>query len=633
MILAALTSAWVTVYAGAASLAAMRAGARRSGEAAGGRAAPVPGDDVVLVRPLAGPEPGLADRLRSTGGATFVIFAVGAPDDGAARVASDVSAELRARGVEAFVVITGAAGPNHKADQLARALATPRAPARRTLVVADSDVEIGRDAVTRLLRAMGDADAIWAPPVELGNATTWGDRASHAVLDASLHSFPLLAGIDRGGLVGKLFAVRRRALEAIGGFAALTTVLGEDMELSRRLRRTGARVIVAPFVAHAMASQRRLGDVVARYGRWLLMVRAQRAILLPSYPLLMAPAPLFAALLAYGVARQDLLLTLAACAGLLVRLAVALAARALAGARFAPLTAVGQSLLADGTLLAALVCALSTRDFTWRGRRLAITKAGAIEVRGRASGGKHADEEALGQSAEEARGARDDGLEPVGHQRRPRLEGGVDASELALDSQALEHQRSVDVALPLERLPNGDPQVGVLRAAEDVAKADREHHRVPRDARDLRGAGEELERAEGRPLAPLGEDPESASRGGEQSRGVTDRAGAVGGIVEVDAERTDPTEEGYASQVRRIHHRVAVGAEQELGDVEGHQRVPPRRVVGDEEQRGVGQQAACALPPADEDATERAPDARAGVASKPRVEPSALGGLDHEVTS
>jgi ceramide glucosyltransferase len=633
VILGGLALVWAAGYAAASLTAGLRALGRHARAGASSIGGEEASDTVVLVRPLAGDEPGLAARMKRTGGAALVVFAVGDRDDAAAPIAHEVVTELRASGIDAGVVVTGARGPNHKAAQLAIALGTPQARTRSTVVVADSDVDLGRDAVTRLVRAMGDAGAAWAPPVEFGAASTWGDRTSHAVLDASLHSFPLLAGIDRGCLVGKLFAVRRSSLDAIGGFDGLTTVLGEDMELARRLRRGGARIVVAPFVARAMATGRGLRDVLGRYARWLLVIRTQRAGLLLSYPLLIAPLPLLAALAVLGFARDDLVLVASAGAGLAVRLAVACAARALAGLRFAPLTALGQALLADTALLLALFQALTAREVTWRGRRLAIGKGGALGSRGAPSRREHANEQPLRERTEEARRSRDDRLEAQGTVGRASLDGTVDARELALDPVPLAGDAKRDVTRGLERRSDRDPEVRVLRAAEDVAKADREHDGAPGNARDLRGPRPEVELAEGRAFTPFGEHPERTPLLSEEARGVTDGASTVGRVVEIDPEGPHTPEERHASQVRRVHHRVAVGREQELGDVERDERVPPRRVVGDQQYGRPGDDVEGLVPSGHEDATERAPDARASVAREPRVEPATLRRRDHEVTS
>jgi len=634
VIFGSLVALWSAAYAAAAAIARVRViAAGAPSPTARPSELGAEADDAVLVRPLAGVERGLADRLSRAGGARVVRFALGTADDGAAPLARDAAKALRERGLDAAVIVTRARGPNHKSDQLARALATDAGRAARIVVVADSDVDLGDDAVTRLLDAMNGADAAWAPPVERGPTTTWGDRASQAVLGASLHSFPLLAGIHPSGLVGKLFAVRREALDAVGGFAALTTFLGEDMELARRLREAGSRVIVAPLVAHAMGSGRELRDVLARYVRWLLVVRAQRAYLLPSYPFLLAATPLLLGLLIASLARHDTVLLVATCAGLLVRLGIACMARSVGGQRFAPVTAIGQSLLADATLMIAFGLALSTRTITWRGRCLAITSGGELRDVGVPSGGQDANEQALGEQAEEARLTGDDTLEALGNVGRAHGDPLVDALELALDALALDEHPLAHVTLGDERTAERDPHVGLLGCAEDVPETDRKHDGALGDASDLRGAGAEIELGERRSLAALGKDPERAALRAEQPGGVTDGARAVGRILEVDPERPDAPEKRDAAQIGGVHHRVAVGREQELGDVEGHERVPPARVVGDQQDGRVGEERDCVVTTSHQHTTEGLANARARVTREPRVEPGALRGLDHEGVS
>jgi ceramide glucosyltransferase len=624
-----VTRAWVLGYAAVAVTAAMRAMARSAdgnANADADKSANADANaDVVLVRPLAGEEVGLARRLMRTGGAPFVIFAVGSRTDPAEPIAQRVAARLRAQGVVASVALTGAIGPNHKADQLARALDLPRARLRGIVVVADSDVELAGDEVARLVGALGDAALVWAPPVERGRVVTWGDHASQAVLDASLHSFPLLAAIDPRGMVGKLFAVRRPALDAAGGFADLVVVLGEDMELARRLSASGYRIAVAPHVACAMGESRDAREIVRRFTRWLLVVRAQRAHLLVSYPLLLAPSPLFAIVLAWALARDDAALATIACSGLAVRLGVACLARVNAGLPLALPRAVLQSFVGDLVLLVALVLACSTRSVSWRGRQLVLGRHGVLRAAS-PSGRQHANERTLRERAEPARTADHERLEPA-------VAAHVDTGELARDAVALQDDGGVDVALRGERAAQRDPQLGLLASAEHVPETDGHDQRLPGDARDLRGAGTELERSERRALSTLGEDPYRASGMTEEPRGMPYPARTVRGIVEIDAERADATEERYASQVRRIHHRVAVAGEDELGDVERDERVPPRRVIRDEEDGRSLHETTRLVASGDEDATERAPDPCSGVTREPGIEPAALGGLDHEVTS
>ena len=606
MIAALLTSAWTLLYAGTVSTAVARAFRRPERARTSSSSA-----SCLLLRPLAGDEPGLEARLLATGGASLVVFAVGDAQDAAYPVASRAAAALRRRGIDASVVQTHATGLNHKAAQLARAVATSHA---RTVVVADSDVALRDGDLARLREALADGTvmAAWAPPVERGEVVTLGDQASRAVLDASLHAFPLLGAIDESGLVGKLFAIRRDALDAIGGFAPLVGVIGEDMELARRLRAHGYRsVMVRGLVARSMASARPLRDVLARYTRWLVVIRMQRPGLLLSYPTLLAPAPLL--FLALALAGDRTVLVLA----LLFRLLVSCVARRLAGLPFAPLRAAAQGLLADLTLLAACGAALSSREVRWRGRTLRVSRR------------QEAREETLGQVPDDARAAGVDHGELIGESTA--LETPVDSGELTLDPQLLEGDAARDVALGGERLAEGEPEIGLLGGAEDVAQADRHDDRASRDARDLRRAGTEREGAERRALAALGEDPQGAPCAIEQARGMADGSGAVGRVVEVDAERADAAKERQAPQVRRVHHRIAVAGEQELAGVERDQRIPPRRMIGDEDGRRPRDDRARLLEAGDEHASERPLDACARVAGEPRIEPAALGGRNHEV--
>ncbi len=309
--------------------------------------------EVVLLRPCAGAEPELARCLASwpshAGPAPRVIFAVGSPEDAALPVAEAAALRLRDRGVDATVLVTEARGPNHKAAQLA--VAAGAAIRADVLVVADSDVDLeGLDlgAIVDPIAADDRVAACWAPPVEHGAARTLGDRASQALLGASLHAFPLLARLDGGGMVGKLCALRATSLAAAGGFASLVDVLGEDMELARRFARRGEKVAVARVTARSLASGRTLVAVAARYARWIAVVRRQRPLLLASYPLLFAATPLIstAALVAGAPA--------IALGAIALRIVVALVAQGACGRRRSVRGAIVESGLADALLLAGV---------------------------------------------------------------------------------------------------------------------------------------------------------------------------------------------------------------------------------------------------------------------------------------
>lgn len=340
---------------------------------------------ILVVRPCAGSEPGLDRALLSLSFArsshpVACRFAVAGASDPAALPAANAASALRGAGIDATVVFTSADAPNHKAAQIEAVLAHEREPFD-VLVVADSDVDLTAfdlDALLAPLLADASVGAVWAPPVETGPLTGGGDRASRALLSASLHAFTILGALDGAGLVGKLFAVRPDAIRATGGFAPMTRVLGEDMELARRLRVAGRTVKVAPVVARSLKTGRSWRGSVDRYARWLAVIRAQRPHLLASYPLLFFATPLVLLTSALLAPFSPALSLAAASVAVLTRLLVACAARALAGARFAPFTSMVDAALADTLLAHAFVRSLATRTITWRGRTLTIDRRGVL---------------------------------------------------------------------------------------------------------------------------------------------------------------------------------------------------------------------------------------------------------------
>ena len=282
-------------------------------------------------------------------------------------------------GIDASVVLTAAGGPNRKAGQLAAVIAAEPRPFDVALI-ADSDVDLAGanlDALVAPLAARADLAAVWAPPIEAGVARTLGNRASAALLGASLHAFPLLAGLDRGGLVGKLFAVKREALAEAGGFGALVAHLGEDMELARRLRARGHAVEAAPIVARSLVAGRTWEQVERRIARWITVIRAQRPALLPSYPALFfatVPIALLAALAARPAPAAAALVAVA------LRVAVAVAATRAAGGRVTVSRLALDALLADALLACAFARALRSRRVVWRDVALTIDGSGRLRL-------------------------------------------------------------------------------------------------------------------------------------------------------------------------------------------------------------------------------------------------------------
>lgn len=337
--------------------------------------APLSAATVLLLRPCAGAEPEL-DRTLSSLPALGphrlrVCFITAEAGDPAEPAIQRALSSLRAQGVAAEHRLGPPLGPNRKLSQLVAGIAGAE---EEVFLCVDSDVDLEGLPLDALVGPLQTGlAAVWAPPVEVQQRSL-GDRLSRAVLGGSLHAFPLLCGIDPAGLVGKCFALRRDALGAIGGLAPLAHHLGEDMELSRRLRAAGFAVGPAGALCRSVVAGRSPSAVRQRLSRWILVIRGQRPALLPSYPLLLAASPLQVGL-ALVVGEPGLaLLALAA------RAASSVLARRRCGLPLRPEEILLDTLLGDGLLLWAWLRALRSRRLSWRGQPMFVDREGRLRA-------------------------------------------------------------------------------------------------------------------------------------------------------------------------------------------------------------------------------------------------------------
>jgi ceramide glucosyltransferase len=366
--------AWALAIAAVSTMAIVRNPRRAPrDDAAEGR--------LLLVRPCTGAPRWLAEALRTMPpgwpASGRVLLTVAHANDAARPITRAAAAALRRCGVDARAIVAAAPGCNRKVAQLQAALASHGSD-RDVLVVADADVDLASLDLAALRTALGpNVAACFAPPVEL-EASSVADRASRAVLTASLHAFPLLANLDHDLLVGKAFALRLSALARIGGLAPLAEFLGEDAELARRLRRAGHGIACLPTSVRSFASDRGWPEVFARYVRWALVLRAQRTSHMAAYPLLFAATPLLlTGALAVGIAAPAA--AAASAIALASRLAVAMAAARRCGRELRLGAAIVDAALADALLLAAFARAVLVRRVRWGDRDLRLGADGRLQ--------------------------------------------------------------------------------------------------------------------------------------------------------------------------------------------------------------------------------------------------------------
>jgi ceramide glucosyltransferase len=351
---------------------------RRSRTRHAARAAAHPADEsspvnALVLRPVKGEEAWLEANLRVSVPVPGAVecFSVGRVAEAAHLLAMRAATERR--GVS--VSVGECDLPNPKVAHLAHAYATQ--PPRTVVVVVDADVDPRTVDGQGILAALEEpnVDAVWQPVIE-GPGDTLGDALSEAILLGSFHAFPLLGLLDHGGLVGKVSAVRRQALEEVGGFEALGHVLGEDMELAAAIRERGRETRMLPSVARSSVRGRGVGEVFDRFVRWTLVTKSQRPAKLVSYPLFFFPAPLVA-MCVWCTEMPEAVYFAELAVAARASLAILGALRAGALPRLPRVLLLAP--LADLVLLAAWLRALTLRTVSWRGTRMRFAEHGRLE--------------------------------------------------------------------------------------------------------------------------------------------------------------------------------------------------------------------------------------------------------------
>jgi ceramide glucosyltransferase len=388
------------VFDGIIVLAAMAAGAYlilalwcvnhfTPGPAAAPLSAPPP---LTVLKPLCGSEGRLYECLRSFCIQDYpglqIVCGIAAAEDKASAIVRRLMSEFPEVDIR-LVVDPAMHGANRKVSNLINMMAHAR---HDLLVVSDSDARIeGRNFLRRVVAKLGDpgVGAVTCPyraRPEAGLANALG-----ALLIDDWY-FPQALIAQRLGPVDSCFgpvtAVRRDALERIGGFRALADQIADDHMLGRFIVGAGYRVEISDAIADTIVAEDAL-SLLCRELRWSRTIRATQpaghfaGIVTCAFPILLGLVALRPSVVGIVLLAAILVLRL------LLRLVVheRLDRRGSAELWLAPL----RELLCFVVWLASY----GGRAVTWRGHAFAIAQNGTLVARRRrhavaslASGGR-----------------------------------------------------------------------------------------------------------------------------------------------------------------------------------------------------------------------------------------------------
>lgn len=232
---------------------------------------------VTILKPLCGAEPDLTANLRSFVDQTYpalqVVFGVQDQDDPAIPIVRQLIQERPEADLE-LVVDPRSHGTNHKVSNLINMLAAAR---HDILVIADSDMRVGPDYLYAIARPLvgdgriGLVTCLYSARAGDGLASRLGAAGiNYGFLPLALVGW--LFGFERGSF-GATLALRRRDLEAIGGFERLADVLADDYELGVAVRALGRTTALSPYLIETSVHEPDLKALWRHELRWARTLR------------------------------------------------------------------------------------------------------------------------------------------------------------------------------------------------------------------------------------------------------------------------------------------------------------------------------------------------------------------------
>jgi len=358
----------VVIVAGAAYLVAALVATARFARRRTRHAPAQPG--VTVLKPIHGLEAELFENLCSFCDQSYphfqVVFGVARADDPAIEIIRRVIEHFPEADLTLAVGERAASG-NPKVANVVNMVAHAK---HDLLFVADADMRVDRHYVASVAgeftdERVGAATCLYGALARGGAASTLGamqlnDQFAPSVLVATLTAPPRYC-------FGSTMAVRRAALDAIGGFAALAPYVADDYMLGALVSAHGYRVALSRYVVYDVVAEADLSSLLHHELRWARTIRSVRPL---GYAFSFVTFPLPFALLwvALGITNGSAWIALAVILALRVSLHYAVR-RALALRESLPPALIP---LRDCLGLAVWAAGLFGKTVRWRGRRVSL---------------------------------------------------------------------------------------------------------------------------------------------------------------------------------------------------------------------------------------------------------------------
>jgi ceramide glucosyltransferase len=341
----------------------------------GGAAAPQQ-RPVTVLKPLCGAEPGLDHSLRSFceqdyAGGMQIVFGVQQPADPALAVLERLKRDFPRLDLT-VVVDSTRHGASAKVSNLINMMRSAR---HDWLVLADSDVRVSPGYLAAVATPLADPTVgiVTCPYRGVPRPGLWSRLGALFINDWFIPSVRVAALFgSRAFAFGATIALRRDALDGIGGFRAIADQLADDYRLGELTRRRGLRTVLSDVVVDTWVDERTFRQLVQHGLRWLRTIRVVRP---GGYAFSAVTFSLPLAVLGCALAGWAPVALCLLGATVVLRLMLHLAAQS-------PARSWSQSwaiLLADGLGFALWCAAFVTREVQWRQGRYRVARDGSVQ--------------------------------------------------------------------------------------------------------------------------------------------------------------------------------------------------------------------------------------------------------------
>jgi ceramide glucosyltransferase len=234
---------------------------------------------VTLLKPLCGLEPGLEAHLTSFFEQQYpsfeIIFGARRADDPGLKLARRISD--RYPSVPVKMVVTGE--PRHPNAKVCSLVEMYARAAHDYLIISDSDVKVGPNYIAEVVQPLLDRKNGLVTCLYRGLPTSglWS-KLEALGMSVEMTSGAIVANLLEGMkfALGPTMAIRRDALDLVGGFEPLAEYCADDYVLGRNVAESGRQVVMSHHVIDHVVINRSFACSMRHQIRWMKSTRFSR---------------------------------------------------------------------------------------------------------------------------------------------------------------------------------------------------------------------------------------------------------------------------------------------------------------------------------------------------------------------